>query len=130
MLLTSVLQQDMKTTVLIIDDEVDICYLLSSILRSKNCQVNYVNSLEEATATLLSQHPEIIFLDNHLPDGLGINYIQTFKQNSPGTKIVMITAFDNDSERVKAFNNGADTFICKPFTKDLIFQTVNNLLQA
>ena len=120
----------MKTTVLIIDDEVDICYLLSSILRSKNCQVNYVNSLEEATATLVNQHPEIIFLDNHLPDGLGINYIQEFKQNSPTTKIVMISAFDNHSEKVKALNNGADTFICKPFNKDVIYQTLNNLLDA
>ncbi len=120
----------MKTTVLIIDDEVDICYLLSSILRSKNCMVNYVNSIEEATKTLLNQHPEILFLDNHLPDGLGINYIQSFKKNNPDMKIVMITAFDNDSERVKAFNNGADTFICKPFTKETIFQTVSKLLHA
>lgn len=119
----------MKTNVLIIDDEVDICYLLSSILRSKNCLVNYVNSLEEATETLVNQHPEIIFLDNHLPDGLGINYIQGLKQNNPDAKIIMISAFDNHSERQKAISNGADTFICKPFTKDLIYQTVNNLLQ-
>ena len=120
----------MKATVLIIDDEVDICYLLSSILRSKNLQVNYVNSLKEATASLLNQHPEIIFLDNHLPDGLGINYIKQLKEGNPGTKIVMITAFDNHTERSNAFNNGADTFICKPFTKDLIYQTVDNLLHA
>ena len=120
----------MKTNVLIIDDEVDICYLLSSILRSKNCQVNYVNSLQEATATLLNQQPEIIFLDNHLPDGLGIDYIQGVKQNNPGTKIVMISAFDNHAERQKAISNGADTFICKPFSKDMIYQTVFNLLDA
>lgn len=120
----------LKAKILIIDDEVDICYLLSSILRSKDLQVTYVNSLKEATATLLNQHPEIIFLDNHLPDGLGINFIKEFKQNNPGTKIVMITAFDNHSERTKAFNNGADTFICKPFTKDLIYQTVDDLLHA
>ena len=121
---------DMKPKILIIDDEVDICYLLSNILRSKNLEVNYVNSLKEATVFLLSQHPQIIFLDNHLPDGLGINYIKRLKENNPGTMVVMITAFDNHSEKSTAFNNGADTFICKPFTRELIYQTVDDLLHA
>ena len=121
---------DMKLKVLIIDDEVDICYLLSNILRSKNLDVNYVNSLKEATVFLLSQHPQIIFLDNHLPDGLGITYIKQLKENNPGTKVAMITAFDNHLEKSTAFNNGADTFICKPFTRELIYQTVDDLLNV
>lgn len=114
--------------VLIIDDEIDICYLLGSILRTKKLQVSYVNSLSEATVFLKKKQPEIIFLDNHLPDGLGIDYIKQLKETNPGIKVVMITAFDNFSERSKAFNNGADTFIAKPFTKDIISQTVDKLL--
>ena len=115
---------------LIIDDEIDICYLLSSILRTKNLQVRYVNTLSEASVALEEQQPEIIFLDNHLPDGLGIDFIKLLKVNYPSTKVVMITAFDNHSERTKAFNNGVDTFITKPFTKHLIYQTVDNLIEA
>jgi DNA-binding response OmpR family regulator len=114
---------------LIIDDEVDICYLLSSILRSKNLQVNYVNSLSEATIVLGNQSPQIIFLDNHLPDGLGVDYITQLKASHPDAKIVMLTAFDNFSDRSKAFENGADTFISKPFNKGVIYQTVDNLLR-
>lgn len=117
------------TKALIIDDEIDICYLLSSILRTKNLQVSYVNTLSEASAALKKQQPEIIFLDNHLPDGLGIDFIKSLKVNYPSTKIVMITAFDNHSDRTRAFNNGVDTFISKPFTKHLIYQTVDNLIQ-
>ncbi|UEG51041.1 response regulator [Ferruginibacter lapsinanis] len=115
---------------LIIDDEIDICYLLSSILRTKNLQVSYVNSISEATISLEKQQPEIIFLDNHLPDGLGIDFIKQLKLSYPSTKVVMITAFDNYSDRTKAFNNGVDTFISKPFTKNLIYQTVDNLTKA
>jgi DNA-binding response OmpR family regulator len=115
---------------LIIDDEIDICYLLSSILRTKNLQVNYVNSLTEATAALVKQDPEIIFLDNHLPDGLGVDFITQLKLTHPQSKIVMITAFDNFSDRSKAFANGVDTFISKPFTKSVIYQTVDNLLKS
>jgi two-component system, OmpR family, response regulator len=114
---------------LIIDDEIDICYLLSSILRTKNLQVNYVNSITEASAALETQHPELIFLDNHLPDGLGVDFISQLKITHPEAKIVMITAFDNFSDRSKAFSNGVDTFISKPFTKAVIYQTVDNLLK-
>ena len=115
---------------LIIDDEIDICYLLSSILRTKNLKVSYVNSLSEANIALQKQQPEIIFLDNHLPDGLGVDYIRQLKTIYPGTRIAMITAFDNYTERQKAFNNGADIFITKPFTKELIYKTVDDLLKA
>jgi two-component system, OmpR family, response regulator len=115
---------------LIIDDEIDICFLLSSILRSKNLQVSFVNSLSEATTALEQNTPEIIFLDNHLPDGLGVDFIKILKQSNPLAKVVMITAFDNYSDRSKAFNNGVDTFISKPFTKDMIYQAVDKLVQA
>lgn len=115
---------------LIIDDEIDICYLLSSILRTKNFQVNYVNTLSAANAALEEQQPQIVFLDNHLPDGLGVDFIKLLKVNYPLTKVVMITAFDNYSDRTKAFNNGVDTFISKPFTKHIIYQTVDNMMHA
>ncbi len=118
------------TTALIVDDEYDICYLLSSILRTKNFQVSYVNSLSEATDALKLQMPEIIFLDNHLPDGLGVDFIKVVKAQNPGIKVVLLTAFDNYSDRATAFNNGADTFIPKPFTKDVIFQVVDKLARA
>ena len=68
---------------LIIDDEIDICYLLSGILRAKKLQVSYVNSLTEATLALQTQNPEIIFLDNHLPDGLGVDFIRHIKETHP-----------------------------------------------
>lgn len=117
-------------TALIIDDEIDICYLLSSILRTKKLLVSYVNSLAEATVALDKQQPEIIFLDNHLPDGMGVDFIKQLKQTHPAAKLVMITAFDNYSDRSKAFKNGIDTFIAKPFTKDTIYQTVDKLLSV
>ena len=114
---------------LIIDDEIDICYLLSSILRTKNLQVKYVNSLSEAADALDKQAPEIIFLDNHLPDGLGVDFITQLKTTHPDIKVVMLTAFDNYSDRSKAFENGVDTFISKPFNKTVICQAVENLLR-
>ena len=114
---------------LIIDDETDICYLLSKLLRQKNMETSFVNSLSEAGIALREDRPEIIFLDNHLPDGLGMNYIPYIKEYYPGIKVVMITADDSADDREKAFKNGADYFIGKPFNREIIFKAVETVAE-
>jgi DNA-binding response OmpR family regulator len=114
---------------LIIDDETDICYLLSRLLKHKNLETAYVNSLSAATNALKAEEsPGIIFLDNHLPDGLGMNYINFIKINHPSSKIVMITAHDSADDRARAMEQGADLFIGKPFTSDVIYKAVEALV--
>ncbi|MEJ7610151.1 MAG: response regulator [Ferruginibacter sp.] len=112
---------------LIIDDETDICYLLSRLLKQKNLDTFFVNTLSDADKALRKDQPEIIFLDNHLPDGLGMNYITHIKKNYPDIKIVMITAHDSADDREKAIKNGADYFIGKPFTSEIIYKTVDDV---
>src|SRR5436309_11634934 len=112
---------------LIIDDENDICYLLGNLLRQKNLSTESVNSLQEAEDVLQTQNPEIVFLDNYLPDGRGINFIEHIKKSHPSTRIVMITAHDTAVDRDKAFKNGADYFISKPFSREIIFKTLESL---
>ncbi len=114
--------------VLIIDDETDICYLLRTLLKQKNLDADYVNSLSEAAMALQKNTPEIIFLDNHLPDGLGMNFIEYIKLHHPTTKIIMITAHDTAADRMRALREGADYFIGKPFTKDIIYKAVDQVM--
>jgi CheY-like chemotaxis protein len=105
---------------LIIDDEIDICYLLSGILKQKGCLTNYVNNLADAVVALKNADPAVVFLDNHLPDGLGVDFAAEIKKNYPTTKIVMITAYDTIEDRQQAFKKGVDLFIPKPFSKEAI----------
>jgi two-component system OmpR family response regulator len=113
--------------VLIIDDEKDICYLLSRLLKQKGIQAEYVYTLTEAKSHLAYKNkPRIIFLDNHLPDGLGVNFIRNIKKSHPLAKIIMITAHDTTTDREKAFSEGVDYFIGKPFSRESIFE----ILQA
>ena len=118
---------DSPLDALIIDDELDICFLLKSILKKKDLDVNYVNRLEDAKIALKNNTPPIIFLDNHLPDGLGIDFISYVKTNYPNTKIIMITAHDTPEDRTKAVQQGVDMFLGKPFTKDAITMALNKL---
>jgi two-component system, OmpR family, response regulator len=113
--------------VLIIDDETDICYLLSTLLKQKNLDAEYVNTLSDAAVALKKETPEIIFLDNHLPDGLGMNFIEYIKLHYPTSKIIMITAHDTPTDRQKALKEGADYFIGKPFTREIIFNAVDQV---
>ena len=114
-------------TALVVDDEVDICYLLKGILRYSRIDADCVTSLADADRALSNYSPSIVFLDNHLGDGLGVNYIRVIKERSPEVKVVMITAHDNQTDRDKAVREGVDCFIGKPFTKDVIAKAIESL---
>ena len=113
--------------VLIIDDEPDICFLLNGILRNAGIHSFYVNTLKEAGVYLDKNPVEIVFLDNHLPDGTGIDFIHYIKQKHTKARVIMITAYDTPADRHNAFCAGADDFIAKPFSKQLIIEAINNL---
>jgi DNA-binding response OmpR family regulator len=116
-----------KPPVLIIDDEVDICYLLKGILKLNGIEASYVTTLAEAEAHLQTNEPSIIFLDNHLSDGMGMDYVRRFKKEHPSTCIVMITAHDTSPDRQKAYMEGVDFFIGKPFTREIILKTIEKI---
>ena len=117
-----------KLQALIIDDETDICYLLKGILRNKNIEATYASTLAEGERFLKQSVATVIFLDNHLPDGFGIDHIGHFKKEYPQAKIVMISAHDTHSDRERAYKEGADFFIGKPFTRDSIIKTVEKII--
>jgi DNA-binding response OmpR family regulator len=117
-----------KPQALIIDDETDICYLLKGILRHKNIEAAYATTLAEGELLLHQYNPTVIFLDNHLPDGFGIDHIRHFKKDYPFSKIIMLTAHDTSSDREKAYREGVDFFIGKPFTRDIIIKTLEKAL--
>jgi DNA-binding NtrC family response regulator len=112
---------------LIVDDEPDICFLLMEILHKKNLHNFSVNNLADAMLFLQSYEPAVIFLDNKLSDGLGVDYIRLFKQQHPAATVIMITAHDNFRE--KAIQEGADHFITKPFSKDAILKVIESFIQ-
>ena len=116
--------------VLIIEDEEDICYLLTGILKKKNLHISCATSLFAAKRMLSEQNPDILFIDNHLPDGFGIDFISVIKQHHPFAKIIMITAHNTSDDRAKALKQGADFFIGKPFSSETITKTVDILLHS
>lgn len=101
---------------LIIDDELDICMLLKSILKPIGIEAQYSTSLKEGMINLLNEDFGLLFLDNNLPDGSGLEKLSIIKKENPGLKIIMISAYDGDAERNQAQKDGAIDFIGKPFS--------------
>lgn len=113
--------------VLIVEDEADMCLLLNIILTGKDIQLDHVKSLAAAEAYLQEEEPSVVLLDNQLPDGFGVDFITFLKKNYPAVKIIMISGYDGAAKDV-ALENGADTFISKPFTREQLSQSVKALL--
>ena len=118
-----------KTTkkILIIEDEGEMCLVLNLLLNQDNTSLDHVKSLLDADEYLKNEQPNIVILDNKLPDGFGVDFITYLKKNYPSIKIIMISGFDS-SVRDVAMYNGADFFLEKPFSKTQLCQTINSLL--
>ena len=116
--------------VLIVDDELDICYLLSGILRQRNFRTGFVNCLSDAVGALRTEAPSLLVLDNHLPDGFGLDFIPYVKQNYPEVKVIMITAHDGSLERKQAHDGGVDLFIPKPLNRKMINDAIDKLYSS
>jgi len=117
------------TKALIIDDELDICMLLKGILKPIGIDAEYSTSLLDGISNLSKSNFGILFLDINLPDGSGIENISEIKQRNPDLKIIMISAYDGESERNQAKENGAIDFIGKPFTSGIIKEKLTKHFQ-
>ena len=116
-----------QTKVLIVDDEPDICFLFGRILLKRDVKAGYANNLAEAIQSVQADPPSLIFLDNSLPDGEGVDLIPFLKQHFPQTRVVMVTANDTAMDKKKAFQQGADDFLGKPLSLALINRTLDEI---
>src|SRR5579863_1163892 len=122
-----IMGESVYSNVLIVDDEPDICYLFDRILHKRNLKTGYAYNLAEAARVMYSDRPSLVFLDNNLPDGQGIDFIPYLKLHYPNTRVIMVTANDSVSDKTIAFQKGADGFLSKPLSLELINRTLDKI---
>ena len=116
-----------KMNILIIEDEGDISLILNLMLKKEDVEIEHVTTLANAATFLKGQSPDIVIIDNQLPDGLGLEYIKEIKNSYPLIKIIMITGNTDTTDKATALQNGADIFLAKPFTKEQIQKSLENI---
>jgi DNA-binding NtrC family response regulator len=82
-----------RRRVLIIDDEIDLCHLLKGYFLKKDYDVYLSHSLKEGISLVDSLQPDIVFLDNNLPDGTGWDKAPLMATSHPQININLISAF-------------------------------------
>jgi two-component system OmpR family response regulator len=81
--------------ILIIDDEQDLCFLLKAYLIVRHNQVIVANTLHDGMFQIKNFHPDILFLDNNLPDGHGWDKVCEIAEENPGMKITLMSGQAN-----------------------------------
>ena len=112
--------------VLVVDDEVEICLLVSQYLKKLGYEVTYSLSIAEALDKISGAAPyDLLFVDLNLSDGSGYDLIKVLQESRSPTKVIVISAYD--SEQPKALQKGATLFLAKPFTKKSIDDSLQKL---
>ena len=100
--------------ILIIDDESDLCKILSRILSSKGYRTGFANTKKEGMASIKKEKPDLVVLDLKLPDGDGMELLPKIKKVSPEIAVIIISAHGNEESRKEAQKYGVYSFIDKP----------------
>jgi two-component system OmpR family response regulator len=104
--------------VLLVEDDVALAEAVASHLRGKGFAVDPVASLASARAALPVAAWDAVLLDLHLPDGDGLSLIPLVRRKSADILIVVLTARDQVSDRIRGLDAGADDYLVKPFDPD------------
>ena len=115
----------MSVKILVIEDEPDIRRNLEYNLGREGFNASSVGSLDEANEKLKSKKFDLILLDLMLPDGSGLDLCKKIKSNSEteATPVVILTAKDDEVDKVVGFELGADDYVTKPFSvRELILR--------
>lgn len=114
--------------ILIVDDESDMCWLLSRVFDDEDYKVITAVTGKEALTKVEKEEPGLVILDVKLPDISGIEVLSTIKKVKSGIEVIMISAYGTEEIRKEAMRIGAYDFIDKPFSVEGILRTVRKAL--
>ncbi|MGF1736923.1 response regulator transcription factor [Photobacterium satsumensis] len=110
----------MSYKILVVDDEPQIHTFIRISLAAEGFQYLGADSLNTAKQQIDVHSPHVIVLDLGLPDGDGINLLKTVRQSSK-TPVLILTARDQEEEKIRLLEAGANDYLSKPFgIKELI----------
>ena len=109
-----------KSRILVADDERNIRKNLGMVLEAAGYQVDEAADGDEALSLCKQNHPDIAFVDLHMPKMAGLEVLAQIRTLSPKTAAVIITAYGSAANAVEAMKLGAVDFLEKPFDPKII----------
>ena len=117
-----------QQTVLVVEDEASIASFVSLYLKNAGYDVRAVTTGNAALTQVASEQPALIILDLMLPDIDGIEVCKRIRQRSD-VPILMLTARDEDVDKIIGLEVGADDYLTKPFNPRELVARVKSVLR-
>ena len=114
--------------ILIIDDDEDLSMIITDMLQSKDFEVSYAASSEEAFDILSERSFDIILLDINLPDASGFEICRQLREVS-NVPVIFASARTSETDRITGFDIGGDDYLPKPYSMKELLSRINALIR-
>ena len=123
-------RQSPKGSILIVDDEPSISFLLSEILTTEGFDCQSCSSGQEALTLLQEKDFDIVISDLQMPGMTGLELLAVVHAKYPHTAFLILTGVDDFRVGVQAMKHGGADYVAKPFRIDTIVPTVERALET
>jgi two-component system response regulator HydG len=118
----------MSGRILVIDDDKDMCLVLSKFLTKNNYEVDIAHTGEGGLKLLRDNEYILILCDYRLPDITGVEALQKVKVLSPVVPVIIITGYSDVRTAVETFRYGASDYVTKPLYPDELLVTIRETI--
>jgi len=118
--------------VLIIDDDAIILKSISYFLIQNDFLVSFALNAEEGLKKTLTESPDLILLDIMMPGMDGYQFLKQLKSRKDTTNIpvIVLSSLSRESDMLKGLENGADDYITKPFSPQVLISKIKKILNS
>lgn len=117
-------------SILIVDDDINLCKILTEELAEVGYTTNFLNNGDGVADFLLKNHVDLILLDLKMPGKDGFDVLTDLSHSDNGRpKVIVLTAYADVKSAIDSAKMGASDFISKPYDFDELLITIRKVLQ-
>ena len=113
--------------ILVVEDEIHLAVALAQILKKNNYTVDVSNDGEDGLDNALSGIYDVIVLDIMLPKMNGLDVLENIRSEGFDTPVILLTAKNEISDKVRGLDSGADDYLAKPFNTEELLARIRAL---
>jgi DNA-binding response OmpR family regulator len=118
----------MQNSILIVDDDIKLCGLLSEDLNEIGYYTHFVTNTTDAKDYLAKSNVSLILLDLKMPENDGFHLLSEIRESKKDIKIIVLTANIDIESAIKAAKFGVDDYILKPYSFDKLLLATRRVL--
>ena len=113
------------SVILLVEDDASIQSSLSLYLKENGYEIVCAGTIARARQ-LVETDPDLILLDVTLPDGDGLSFFRSLHKDIP---VIFLTARDDENLQIQSFDLGAEDYVEKPFSPQVLLSRIRNVLR-